>query len=116
MSDDVTRIVSGMKRSAMAAEYHRRLVEIVPTFDPDAPAFDRPITGRSSMRLVVIAAARQGFDAGRFADSTVCPYQMGAGVLDTLARRAWMLGFDQGRRVEPRPAPRPLTQRPIIAR
>lgn len=112
---EVDKIVAGMKRSAMDAEYWRRLRDIVPTFAPDAPIFDRAIE-TSSMRLAAMAYARQGFDAGRYTDTPDCPYPAGVSVADTFARRAWMLGYDQGRKVTPRPAPQPVSHRPVVIR
>lgn len=114
---DVDDLLARMKRAAIDAEYWRRLRALIPAdlFDPTAPTFTRaPET--ASMRLAAMACARQGFDAGRFADVTVCPYPALESARDTFARRAWLLGFAEGRKVTPRPEPRDLVQRPVVIR
>jgi hypothetical protein len=112
---EVAELVATLKRAAMDSAYMRNLRGIIPDFAANAPVFDRTLQ-TSSMRLAAIACARQGFDAGRYATSSACPYPMGATPWDTFARRAWMVGFTAGQKVDPRPEPRPLAQRPIILR
>lgn len=114
--EEIDRIVAGMKRSAMDAEYMRRLREIIGTISPDSGVFNRAIE-TSSMRLAAMACARQGFDAGRFTTGpAACPYPMGVSVLDTFRRRAWFVGFAQGRKVIPRPEPRTFNHHPVVIR
>ena len=111
---EVDGIVANMKRAAMDAEYWRRLRPMIPAglLTPDAPPFTRAVR-TSSMNLAAMAAARQGYDAGRWGASTDCPYPMGQDPRQTFLRRSWLLGYVTGEKVDPRPAPRPLEHRPV---
>lgn len=111
---EVDDIVAGMKRSAMRAEYHRRLRVLV---RPDEMSADQPVFTRHietpSMRLAAMAASRQGFDAGRYAEQVDCPYGALVDPATTFLRRAWFMGFTAGRNVTPRPEPRTLEHIPV---
>ena len=104
---EVDDIVAGMKRSAMHAEYHRRLQAIIrpETLRPDAAVFTRAIVTRN-MHLAALAAAQQGFDAGRYTPRGGCPYGELVDPATTFLRRAWFIGYTAGRKVTPRPEPR----------
>lgn len=109
-------IVAGMKRSALAAEYHRRLVGMIPAdlfADPAAPVFAHTVA-TSSMNLAAMAAARQGFDSGRYGAVTDCPYLGTTDNRHTFLRRAWNIGYAAGIEVTPRPAPRRLDHMPVV--
>lgn len=111
---EVDDIVAGMKRSAMRAEYRRRLLVLV---RPDEMSADQPVFTRrietSSMRLAAMAASRQGFDAGRYAERVECPYGELVDPATTFLRRAWFMGFTAGRKVTPRPEPRATEHYPV---
>ena len=111
---EVDGIVADMKRAAMDAEYWRRLRPMIPArlLTPDAPMFTRAVA-TSSMNLAAMAAARQGYDAGRWGTVTDCPYPMGQDPRQTFLRRSWCLGYVAGEKVEPRPEPRTLEHRPV---
>lgn len=111
---DVDDIVAGMKRSAMHAEYHRQLRAIIrpDTLRPDAAVFTRQIVTRN-MRMAALAAAQQGFDAGRYAQQLDCPYGHLVDPATTFLRRAWFIGYTAGRKVTPRPEPRALEHHPV---
>ena len=106
---EVDDIVANMKRAAMDAEYWRRLRAMIPAglLTESAPMFTRAVT-TSSMNLAAMAAARQGYDAGRWGTSTDCPYPMGQDPRQTFLRRSWLLGYVAGTNVDPKPAPRTL--------
>ena len=106
---EVDDIVASMKRAAMDAEYWRRLRPMIPAglLTADAPMFTRAVS-TSSMNLAAMAAARQGYDAGRWGTSTDCPYPMGQDPRETFLRRSWLLGYSVGMTVDPKPEPRPL--------
>lgn len=112
---EVDEIVASIKRTAMDAEYARRLrVVIGDTLPPDdAPPFTaRPIV-TSSATVAARAAARQGFDAGRWGAATDCPYLADQSGPGRFLRRAWFAGYAAGRKVTPRPERRPFAQRPV---
>jgi hypothetical protein len=74
---EVAELVATLKRAAMDSAYMRNLRGIIPDFAANAPVFDRTLQ-TSSMRLAAIACARQGFDAGRYATSSACPFRDGS--------------------------------------
>jgi hypothetical protein len=87
--------------------YTRTLTELIDPgrlFDPTTPPLTPTPLQTRSVRAAVKMAARQGYDAGRFTAGTppiLYPELDTPGT--TICRRAWLIGFTAGRRVEPRP-------------
>lgn len=111
---EVDDVVAKMKRAALDSEYWRQLRTQLPAtlLHPAAPMFTRKIETRD-WRLAAMAAARQGYDAGRWGTPQDCPYPMGRSVEQTYLRRSWLVGFQRGRRVQPRPDRQPLDHQPV---
>lgn len=111
---EVDDVVAAMKRAAMDSAYWRTLRDMIPAslLRPELGPFPRAIR-TSSTGLAAQAAARQGYDAGRWGTSADCPYPMGQSPAHTFLRRAWLLGFASGLAVTPRPAPRAFAHTPV---
>lgn len=110
---EVDTVVANLKRALMDGEHFRRLSTIVDlaALRPEQPPFDHAVR-TSSMNLAGMAAARQGYDAGRWGALADCPYPMGQDPAQTFLRHAWLAGFSAGRKT-PRQPRRPLTHTPV---
>ena len=106
---EVDTILTRMKWYALDAAYHRDLRHLLGNLlTPELPVMAHAVT-TSRVRAAVKAAAWQGYDAGRFTSGRPAnPYPETPDSPTTVLRRSWWLGFAAGRRVSPRPDPRPL--------
>lgn len=89
-------------------EHLRRLIG-QSLFDPDRPVLTHAIV-TANFGAAVKAAAWQGYDTGRFTDRIGCPYRATTPAL----QRAWYIGYNEGRRVTPRPAACPVAHTPVV--
>ena len=92
---------------------HEWVIEAVAgVFVDDAP---HDCHGFRPWKLEQVArlAAKQGWDAGRFAPGQASPYARATTRAGRVAAYAWALGQVRGLAVEPRPQPQPVDPRPI---
>lgn len=101
-------------RAVLHSEYMRRLRAMIPAdlLRPDVPMFRKQVT-TTSMNLAAMAAARQGYDAGRWGALTDCPYPSVIDGRTTFLRRSWLIGYAAGAKV-PGQSTQPLDHRPVV--
>lgn len=114
-SAEIGHIVANMKRAVMYSRYIEIVRDMIPPtlLHPDTPMFTKKVT-TSSMNIAAMAAAKQGYDAGRWAPypASNCPYLEHDG-RSVFLRRAYFLGYAAGIKVTPRPEPRELDRQPV---
>lgn len=112
---ELDHIVANMKRAAMYSRYIQIVRDMIPPtlLHSGAPMF-RQRVATSSMNVAAMAAARQGYDAGRWAPypASNCPY-LGLDGRSVFLRRAYFIGYAEGMKVAPRPEPRELDHQPV---
>ena len=112
---EIDHIVANMKRASMYTRYMRIVEDMIPAamLRPSRPMFTRQVT-TSSMNVAAMAAAKQGYDAGRWAPGPGACIYLGQDGRSVFLRRAWLVGYRAGLEVSPHMSPQPLGHHPVI--
>lgn len=112
---EIDHIVANMKRGAMYTRYMQIVEDMIPTgmLRPSAPMYTKQVT-TSSMNVAAMAAARQGYDAGRWHPEPGACLYLGDDGRSVFLRRAWLIGYRAGLAVTPHQQPRELDHQPVV--